>query len=431
MTDQNGGLNKGSGNNGQVIEPRNNSKNRQDESTASKQTSTVGRVQLRSDAILQGVKNKMDKRWWLIGGAGVVVLAVVTGLVASMVLPGRAVKVDNDDNGGLFDQLPQVLEEAVTPKRTSGLSGRECAEPNRRPVGVMLSSDVITRPVSGFAAADMVWELPVLVSDVTRLLAVYQCGQPADIGSVRSVRHDYLFLAEGIDAIVGHWGGSYHALNRISAGEFDTINALTNPFSAYFRKNHLPAPYNGFTTYENLWNALQKLGYRTETTFKGYEFKDDAAVENRSDGGRLSIVWPGAFRVHYEYDPQTNRYQRFWGGVEQVDGGPGKEKVAPSVVVIMRATNQFADGPGGYNDMGIEGSGAAEVYQDGQVTKGTWQKSELYKIEPVKFLDEQGKEIVFTRGQVWVMAVEPEIAVTWEPKVASPTPTGSAVPVVQ
>ncbi|HBE90455.1 MAG: hypothetical protein A3E37_03610 [Candidatus Andersenbacteria bacterium RIFCSPHIGHO2_12_FULL_46_9] len=434
MTDQNGGVNKGSDNNGQVIEPRNNSKNRQDENVASKVTGTTGRVQLRSDVILQGVKGKVDKRmWWLIGGAGVVVLAVITGLVVSMVLAGRAVKVDNDDNGGLFDQLPQVLEEAVTLKRTSGLSGRECAEPNRRPIGVMLSSDVITRPVSGFAAADMVWELPVLVSDVTRLLAVYQCGQPSDIGSVRSVRHDYLFLAEGVDAIVGHWGGSYHALNRISAGEFDTINALTNPFSAYFRKNHLPAPYNGFTTYENLWNALQKLGYRTETTFKGYEFKDDAAAENRSAGGRLSIAWPGAFRVHYEYDPQTNRYQRFWGGVEQVDGGPGKEKVAPSVVAVIRATNQFADGPGGYNDMGIEGSGVLEVYQDGQVIKGTWQKNELYKAEAVKFLDGQGKEIVFTRGQVWVMAVEPEITVTWEPKTVEPSatasPAGSAMPI--
>ena len=98
------------------------------------------------------------------------------------------------------------------------------------------------------------------------------------------------------------------------------------------------------------------------------------------------------------------------------------------MVAIMRATNQFADGPGGYNDMGIEGSGALEVYQDGQVTKGTWQKNELYKTEATKFLDEQGKEIVFTRGQVWVMAVEPEINVTWEPKVVEPNITVGATP---
>jgi hypothetical protein len=313
--------------------------------------------------------------------------------------------------------LPEA-EEANRVITTSGLSGRTCAEPERRPLGVMLAGDPINRPVSGFAAADMVWELPVLTSGVTRLLGVYQCGQPGEIGSVRSARHDYLFLAEGVDAIVGHWGGSYHALNRIAVGEFQTLNALSNPHNAFFRKSSLPAPYNGFTAYERLWNALVKLGYRQKTNFAGYEFKDNVSEAERPAGGTLSIAWPGAFRVHYEYDPAINRYQRFWAGVKQVDGENG-EVVAPSVVVIMRATNGPAAGPGGYNDVGIEGQGQVEVYQDGQVIKGTWRKNELQKTDPVHFLNEAGEEITLTRGQVWVMAVEPGVAVTWADSVAN------------
>ena len=222
---------------------------------------------------------------------------------------------------------------------------------------------------------------------------------------------------------MGHWGGSYHALNRIAVGEYQTINALTNPFNAYFRKSHLPAPYNGFTTYERLWNALQKLGYRTETKFPGYEFKDDPPVSERGSGGTLAIAWPGAFRVSWEYDPAINRYARLWAGVKQVDAAD-KQPVQPSVVAIMRATNQFADGPGGYNDMGIEGTGVLDVYQDGKVIHGTWKKNELEKKDPVHFLDESGKEIIFTRGQVWVMAVEPEKTVTWE-EVAPAAPTSA------
>jgi len=395
----------------------------------------AGRVQLRSEAteqVVEGIRDGWKKWKWVLVGIGVVgVSLAVVVVVMILVLPSRKVEVDNGE-GSIFGKLPEVIDEVRISGRESGLSGRNCDEADRRPVGVMLASDMITRPVSGFAAADLVFELPVLVSDVTRLLAVYQCGRPEDIGSVRSARHDYLFLAEGVDAIVGHWGGSYHALNRISAGEFLTINALTNPFGAYFRKNTLPAPYNGFTSYDNLWNALVKLEYRTKTEFKGYEFKDDVEVGDRPVGGTLSIGWPGSFRVHYEYSQETNKYERYWGGVKQLDGGPGKEEVAPSVVVIMRATNQFADGPGGYNDMGIEGDGALEVYQDGQVIKGTWQKNELYKTDPIKFLDEQGKEITFTRGQVWIMAVEPGIAVTWELEEVSPSPeiSGMAAPTV-
>lgn len=368
---------------------------------------------LRSDQITSEQEKPSRLKWW-VGGGILVALTIIGSVVLAFTLPGREVPVVNNNIGN----LPTADDAPQPPSTQSGLSGRSCEDASRRPIGVMLSSDMITRPVSGFAAADMVWELPVLVNDVTRLLAVYQCGRPAEIGSVRSARHDYLFLAEGVDAIVGHWGGSYHALNRIAAGEFDTINALTNPFNSYFRKNTLPAPYNGFTTYDNLWNALQKLNYRVKTSFSGYPFKDDAAASTRPPGGKLSISWPGTFRAHYEYDPATNRYARYWGGVKQVDGGT-KEIVAPSAVVIMRAANGSAVGPGGYNEMGIEGTGELAVYQDGQEIKGAWRKNELEKTDPVHFLDETGQPITFTRGQVWVMAVEPEITVTWEPEVVN------------
>lgn len=349
---------------------------------------------------------------------GIILLLLLIGFgVYAALRPNSPLSFGGKD--GLFGELPLAEElqqraQQLT-RDTSGLSGMKCDHPNRRAIGVMLAGDPINRPVSGFAAADLVLEMPVLVSDVTRLTAFYQCNEPTDIGSVRSARHDYLFMAEGWDAIVGHWGGSYHALNRIAVGEFQTINALSNPFNAFFRKDNLPAPYNGFTTYERMWNALVQLGYRQETKFDGYEFKDDAPADQRGAPGTLTIAWPGQFRVHYEYDPSSNRYQRFWAGTRQVDGEDNTTPVAPSTIAIMRAGNTFADGPGGYNDMAIEGEGSAEVHQDGQVIRGTWRKDERYKNDPVHFMDEAGNEITFTRGQVWVMAVEPHIEVVWTP----------------
>ncbi len=387
-------------------------------------------VELRSDVSMDMVD--MQKKWskWFVEHK---MLAIIIGVIIVLLVGigvyaglGSYSSEDGADGDGIFGELPLKGDRGLfNNSDESGLSGRTCDEPDRRAVGVMLAGDPINRPVSGFAQADLVFELPVLVSDVTRLLAVYQCGQPGEIGSVRSARHDYLFLAEGVDAIVGHWGGSYHALNRIAAGEFDTINALSNPFNAYFRKSNLPAPYNGFTTYEGQWNALQKLGYRTKTEFRGYAFKDDPAPDERGAGGSLSIAWPGQFRVKYEYDPATNTYQRYWAGVRQVDGEDGATPVAPSVVVVMRATNEFAEGEGGYNDVGIEGEGDVTVYQDGGYITGRWSKDELNKNDKLDFVDESGKEIEFTRGQVWITAVEPNIDVSWEPVEASPVASES------
>ena len=401
-------------------------KGQEEEASNNEEKKKGWRVELRSDA-LDDLKERVGaKRWWIGGVVLIVLLGVVVGLIYMM--PARQVLVNGEEGGGLFGKLPESFDRTAGSSQ-SGLSGVRCEDANRRPVAAMLASDPITRPVAGFAGADMVWELPVLVSNVTRLMAVYQCGRPDDIGSLRSARHDYLFLAEGVDAVLGHWGGSYHALNRIAAGEFLTINALTNPFNTYFRKNHLPAPHNGFTTYEKLWNALQELGYRTETEFKGYSFKDDVEVKDRPVGGKLSIGWPGAYRVHYEYDQETNRYVRFWSGVKQLDGG-SKEEVAPSVVIIMQVTNEFADGPGGYNDVGVEGVGELTVYQDGMVIKGRWRKNELEKTDPVHFLDERGKPIKFTRGQLWVMGVEANVSVTWEEELNVPSPSPTAVDIV-
>lgn len=381
-------------------------------------------VELRSEQPEEFGNNSGESKKGKYIGIGVVVVVVLAviglGLFAAINKSGNEKNDLSMANRLLPKSDDRVVEEPNVPTGVSGLSGMTCANSNRRAIAVMLASDPINRPVLGFSTADMVWEVPVLVSNVTRLMAVYQCNAPTDIGSVRSARHDYLFLAEGLDAIVAHWGGSYHALNRIAAGEFDTINALSNPFNAYYRKDNLPAPYNGFTSYDRLWNALVRLGYRTTTEFKGYQFKDDIDVVQRPAGGTLTVMWPGQFKVAFEYDPKTNRYVRFWGGVKDKDAENG-ELITPSAVVVMRATNDYADGPGGYNDVGIEGAGEMEVYQDGTVIKGTWRKDELYKTDPVHFLDEQGNPIVFTRGQLWVVTPSAEIPVTWEVTAADST----------
>ncbi len=395
------------------------------EESTSKHSATIElRSDVKSDIVkpVSGSLLKTIKGPHYIGCIGLVlilILIVVFGVYAAKRNVTKSTEERTDN--GIFGQLPFASEQEKV-ATTSGLSGKTCDHPTRRPIGVMLAGDPINRPISGFSQADMVWELPALVSNVTRLLAVYQCGEPTDIGSVRSARHDYLFLADGVDAIISHWGGSYHALNRINAGEFQSLDALVNPSQAFFRKSNLPAPYNGFTTYANLWRALQDAGYRTEANFKGYEFKDDINPTERPAGGKLSINWPGQFRVHYEYDPQTNRYVRFWAGIKQIDAAD-KQVVAPSAVVVIRATNEFADGPGGYNDVGIQGSGTGTVFQDGQSINITWSKSTTKFNDPMIFTNAAtGQPVIFTRGQVWIMTPSSNIDVTWEPLATTTSP---------
>ena len=47
------------------------------------------------------------------------------------------------------------------------------------------------------------------------------------IGSVRSARHDFLEIAEGLDAVFVHWGGSVYAYDALKQRNVDDIDGMT------------------------------------------------------------------------------------------------------------------------------------------------------------------------------------------------------------
>lgn len=322
----------------------------------------------------------------------------------------RIVNNANQQQGGLsFEKNTPVPQGNESP-----LSGVACANANRRPIAVMIGSDPINRPDSGFSLADVVVEMPALTSNVTRLMAVFQCNEPQEIGSVRSARHDYLFLAKGMDAVITHWGGSYWALNMIKneSQVYDSISALGTGNQAFFRVSKWPAPYNGYTSYSRVWDALVKAGYHTTSRAPAYPHTDDASIEARGAGGTLDIGWPGTMRTRYIYNQAKNTYERYWGGVKHADS-LNNQQVEPKVVAVVYTQQRLANGPGGYNDVDVEGTGKAEIYQNGQVIPATWSKSVIDKQDPLHFKDASGNEIPFVRGQLWISVVDQDTQVRW------------------
>lgn len=304
-----------------------------------------------------------------------------------------------------------IIEEDVGPEfGISTVAGLDCEYYNRRPFAMMLSADPETRPLSGIGSADLVFEMAAITNSITRFMAVFQCDIPHDIGSMRSARHDFIPLAGSVDAIFVHWGGSHYALNRLSRDVIDNINALANPFDAFYRKLTIWAPHNGFTSKDRLLRAARGLEYRMETEFEGYPrlAVDEPSFLNTQ--ALLEILYVFPFNVRYEYFPEENVYLRWRGNTPEIDKLTNQQ-VKTKNIVVMKARSRPIEGQ--YNDVDIEGEGEVLVYRNGEEITGTWEKSKDSNVSKLYFLDEAGEEIEFVPGSIWVQVVEPYQEVSW------------------
>jgi len=305
--------------------------------------------------------------------------------------------------------------------KVSFLTGLPCDNYNRRAIAVMEAGDVSTRPLSGLSEADMVVEMPAITASITRLMGIYVCNSPKEIGSIRSTRHDYITIAKGLDAMLAHWGGSRFALDMLKdKNTVPDLDAMSNPYGAFFRKEGIPAPDNGFATYQGLYDAASKLSYRLENHFEGYPHQQESAPGDRPAGGSLRVGFAGVYGVNYTYDPKTNTYLRTWGSKDDTDSSNGQRLAPKNVVVVFAASRQIE---GQYNDVDIEGSGEMHAFMDGKEIVGKWEKEKKNCVigndlvcmtdSKLKFLKDDGTEVKFVPGQIWLEILEPGQTLKW------------------
>jgi len=352
------------------------------------------------------------------------------------------------------DENKKVEENAVplNEGNISPISGLACENWKRRPIAVMQPSDLQARPAAGFSEADMVFELPAYTSSVTRLLGVYSCNIPKEIGAMRSSRHDHIALAASIDAFFIHWGGSHFALDLLNKNIIDRIDCMTTNYCERWDWQNdatMRMEDSGHIKGEKALAAMADKGLRTETNFVGYPHQQEASLENRgANGSELRVAFANPWDVNYTYDKESNSYLRTWNGVADTDRN-NKQRLAPKNIVVMFARSdqitvdqdyvgKGLDDPwagveeikktgaesisGRYNNVQIgdpwydeSGSGEAYYYMNGKEYRGNWKKDSAKLESKLFFYDENGKEIMFVPGQIWVEILEPGQVLRWTP----------------
>jgi len=387
----------------------------------------------------------MDKKQKLIIAA---LAVIIGGSIAYFTISNKS---DNAKNSRQI-QLGQEEQQVRSPKNegpVSPISGVACENWNRRAIAVMQPADIQARPAAGFSQADMVIEMPAYTASNTRLMGIYICDIPEEIGAIRSGRHDNIHLAKGLDAIYVHWGYSIFAENLLAKKIIDNVNCLASPYCDRRQATGMMRMEDtGRITRENALKMLESSGYRQENNFSGYPHQEEIAENQRPSGGRLRVAFAKPYDAEYDYDKASNSYLRTWGDTQDTDRNNGK-RVAPKNVVVMMARSEqitisqdyvgkglqdpWAEVPeikktgaesisSRYNNLQVgdpwyddTDSGEAFYYMNGQEIRGTWKKDRSKIDSKLFFYDNSGQEIKFVPGQIWVEILEPGQALKWEP----------------
>ena len=332
------------------------------------------------------IKNINLNRLLLIGGVITCIFAV------AFLIWWRSGGIVIENNG-----LSKTIEGGL-PK--SSISGIACENANRRPISIMLATDPETRPLSGIGEADMVFEMPVTPNGITRIMTVFQCQDPIEIGSIRSARNDFIPLALGLGSIYVHWGGEKEALQKLNGHIIDNIDAMKYEGTVFFRKKGVPMPHNGFTDLGKVIDQVEKLNYGLQNTFSGYlhdEREPKKSISNIAEEVKIDYAVP--YNVQWIYDGQSSEYKRLRDSKPEMDRNSNKQ-VSVRVVVIMKTKSKYLNKD--YISVDTQGSGEAVIYQGGIMLTGKWQKDPLAPDSKLYFYDNGGEEIKFLPGKIWV-----------------------------
>ncbi len=381
-----------------------------------------------------------------------VIIAVVAGIIVLvggyLISKTNAKKVKQIKINGTAE-APKSGPSNTGP--VSPISGVSCDHWDRRPVAVMQPADVQARPAAGFSEADMVIEMPAYTNSVTRLMGVYVCNIPDEIGAIRSSRHDYIALAKGLDAFFIHWGGSHFALNLLKKNIINHLDCMTTNYCSRWDWRNIPTMRkedSGHITRDKVLEAMKNMKINMKDTFTGYPHQKEIPLDQRPAGGNLRVGFAKPYNTSYDYDKKTNSYLRFWGGKEDFDRN-NHQRIAPKNIVVMFAKSEQITNTQDYKGKGLQDpwegieaikntgvesisgrynnveigdpwydtldSGPAHYYMNGKEKIGTWKKDKARLDSKLYFYDNAGNEIKFVPGQIWVEILEPGQGLHWDP----------------
>ena len=274
---------------------------------------------------------------------------------------------------------------------------------NTRPFAVVVNNTPVAVVVQeGLNKAYIVYEIPTEGS-TSRLLALFRDVDDVTIGTIRSVRHNFIDFAFDSNAILVGYGWSNIAENQLRAGIIDNMNGMVEDYP-YWRNNPegLASEHTAYTNTTKIKEYAQQKGYSLtgdSTVLLKYNTgdvdlskKDGAVVANG-----VSIPY-GNIHTYFAYNADTKMYTKNVNGVWITDYATG-EAITTKNIIVEKI--DYGPTPNGYYwDLYDVGSGDGYYITNGYAVPIKWSKPSRTAKTTYTYLD--GTEIEVSDGRTYI-----------------------------
>lgn len=341
----------------------------------------------------------------------ILIVVLIFVIVAAIAIKSyNNANVEKDSEAVQQEEQIYIFQKISDNFKALDMSNRSCLNGAKKindysgPIfAISIDNYIDAQPQTGIEKANLVIEAPV-EAKITRWLAFFDLSTVDElekIGPVRSARPYFLDWLSPYQAIFMHVGGSPEALSNIK--EYG-INDLDQFFYShyYWRDKTRYAPHNVYSSQELMELAVENREIEAFNDYHCYQFEenikndDDELVENI----KVKNYWP-AYTVNWEYQPEDNTYLRY-NNKSVYKTLTGSQILAKNVIIIIADVEIIDDY--GRRKIDTINSGQSFIFNNGSKINATWKKES--REARIRFLDEQGNEISFYPGLIWIHVID-------------------------
>lgn len=273
-----------------------------------------------------------------------------------------------------------------------------------RPLAVMLNTLKKALPQSGCGSADMLIEIPE-EGGITRIMGVFQDPTGVgDLGTIRSTREYFVFMAMGLDAMLAHCGASTTANDILSSTGYTTLDAMSHG-DLYWRdpdrKASLGLEHSMYTSSDNIQEYLAGTDSIRTTHEDGfvspYTFAEDGTPAGGASAQQVDVSFSSYKDTSFVYDPATKTYSVFAFDEPYMDANTDTQVAVTNVIVIP--TDQSTKEDGVLQEFDLTG-GTGYFACGGQYVEINWEKGDMY--DPMTFTNTDGTPLNLGVGKTYI-----------------------------